>query len=159
MTLQASKSPSLQLRAVKVMGASLLCDFSAGVPRSLIPVVDRQKVFNAFHNLAHAGTRATRCLIAARAVWRGMNSDVAAWVWDCQACCRGKVTAQPAAPVQSIAVPAKQFSHVHLDLVGPLPVVADGSTYLLTMVDRINRWLEAAPLSSARKSGHKILIR
>jgi hypothetical protein len=145
-TLQASKSSSLQLRAVEVMGASLLCDFSTGVPRSLIPVVDRQKVFNAYHSLAHAGTRATRRLIAARAVWRGMNSDVAAWVRDCQACCRGKVTAQPAAPVQPIAVPAKRFSHVHLDLVGPLPVAADGSTYLLTMVDRTTRWLEAAPL-------------
>ncbi len=33
-----------------------------------------------------------------------------------------------------IAVPAKRFNHVHLDLVGPLPVAADGSTYLLTMV-------------------------
>ncbi len=76
----------------------------------------------------------------------GMNYDVAAWVRDCQACCRGKVTAQPAAPVQPIAVPAKRFSHVHLDLVGPLPVAADGSTYLLTMVDRTTRWLEAAPL-------------
>jgi hypothetical protein len=143
-TLQASKSSSLQLRAVEVMGASLLCDFSTGVPRPLIPVVDRQKVFSAFHSLAHAGTRATRRLIAARAVWR--NSDVAAWVRDCQACCRGKVTTQPAAPVQPIAVPVKRFSHVHLDLVGPLPVAADGSTYLLTMVDRTTRWLEAAPL-------------
>jgi transposase InsO family protein len=83
---------------------------------------------------------------AARAVWRGMNSDVAAWVRDCQTCCRGKVTTQPAAPVQPIAVPSKRFSHVHLDLVGPLPVAADGSTYLLTMVDRTTRWLEAAPL-------------
>ena len=61
-----------------MMGTSLLCDFSTGVPRPLIPVVDRQKVFNAFRNLVHAGTRATRRLIAARAVWRGMNSDVSA---------------------------------------------------------------------------------
>jgi hypothetical protein len=104
--LQASKSSSLQLRAFEVMGASLLCDFSTGVPRPLIPVVDRQKVFNAFHSLAHAGTRATCLLIVAMAVWRGMNSDVAAWVRDCQACCRGKVTAKPAAPVQPIGVQA-----------------------------------------------------
>jgi hypothetical protein len=123
----------------------------ASVPRLLIPVANRQKVFNAFHNLAHAGTRATRCLIAARAIWRGINSDVAAWVRDCQACCRGKVTAQPAAPVQPIAVPAKRFSHVHLDLVGPLPVAANGSTYLLTMVDRTTRWLEAARCAPWRR--------
>jgi hypothetical protein len=51
---------SLQFQAVEVMGASLVCDFSTGVPRPLIPVVDRRQVFEAFHGLAHAGTRATR---------------------------------------------------------------------------------------------------
>jgi hypothetical protein len=75
-----------------------------------------------------------------------MNSDVASWVRDCQQCCRGKVTGQPAAPVQPIHVPGKRFSHVHVDLVGPLPVAEDGSTYLFTMVDRSTRWLEAVPL-------------
>ncbi len=147
-TLQATKSSFLQLRAVEVMGAILLCDFSTGIPRPLIPVEDRQKVINAFHGLAQSGTRAARRLIVARAVWRGMNSDVAAWVQDCQACCMGKVTAQLAAPVQPIAVPAKRFSHIHIDLVGPLPVAEDGSTYLLTMADRTTRWLEATPLRS-----------
>ncbi len=111
-------------------------------------VEDRQKVFNALNGLAHAETSATRLLIAVRAVWRGMNSDIAAWVRDCQECCRGEVTAQPASPVQPIAVPGKQFSHIHLDLVGPLPVVEDGLIYLLRMVDRTVRWLQAAPLRS-----------
>jgi hypothetical protein len=114
----------------------------------VIPVEDRRTVFNAFHGLAHAGARATRRLLAARVVWRGMNSDVAAWIRDCQQCCRGKVTSQPAAPVQPIDVLAKRFNHVHIDLVGPLPVAEDGSTYLLTMVDRKTRWLEAVPLRS-----------
>jgi transposase InsO family protein len=43
-------------------------------------------------------------------------------------------------------VPGKRFSHVHVDLVGPLPVAEDGSTYIFTMVDRSTRWLEAVPL-------------
>jgi hypothetical protein len=98
------------------------------VPRPLIPIEDRKAVFDAFHSLAHSGTLATRQLIAARAVWRGMNTDVAAWVQDCQQCCRGKVTSQSAAPVQPIHVPGKRFSHVHVDLVGPLRVAEDGST-------------------------------
>ena len=32
-------------------------------------------------------------------------------------------------------LPSRQFSHVHLDLVGPLPS-RHGFTYLLTMIDR-----------------------
>ncbi len=83
-TLQASKSSSLQLQAVEVMGDSLWCDVSTGVPHPVIPVEDRWTVFNAFHGLAHAGARASRRLLAARMVWRGMNSDVAAWIRDCQ---------------------------------------------------------------------------
>jgi hypothetical protein len=75
-----------------------------------------------------------------------MNSDVASWVRDCQQCCRGKVTGQPAALVKPIHVPGKRFSHLHVDLVGPLPVAEDGSTYIFTMVDRSTRWLEAVPL-------------
>ncbi len=131
-------------QAVEVMGASLLCDTLTGIPRPLIPTEDRKAKFDAFHNLAHASTRATRRLIGARAVWRGMNSDVASWVRDCQQCCRGKVTGQPAAPVQPIHVPGKRFSHVNL--VGPLPVAEDGSTYVFTMVDRCSCWLEAVLL-------------
>jgi hypothetical protein len=103
-------------------------------------------VFNAFHGVAHAGTRVTRWLTTARVVWRGMNSDMVARVRDCQHCCRGKVTGQPAALVHPIHVPSKRFSHVHIDLVGLLPVAEDGSTYILTMVDRSTRWLEAIPL-------------
>jgi cleavage and polyadenylation specificity factor subunit 1 len=37
---------------------------------------------------------------------------------------------------------------VYVDIVGPLPVVAKGYSYVLTMVDRTSRWLEAIPLAS-----------
>jgi cleavage and polyadenylation specificity factor subunit 1 len=39
-----------------------------------------------------------------------------------------------------------------MDLVGPLPVAEDGSRFLLTMVDRSSRWLEAVPLKNAETS-------
>jgi hypothetical protein len=45
--------------------------------------------------------------------------------------------------VQPIQVPTVRFSHVHLDLVGPLPCTKQGFTHLLTVIDRSTRWAEA----------------
>jgi transposase InsO family protein len=147
-TLKAAHSSSLQLQHMDMQGERVLCDISTGQPRPLIPVADRRDVFRAVHELAHAGIRATRRLMAARVVWRGMASDVAAWCRDCQLCARGKASPQHTAPVQPIPVPERRFTHVHVDLVGPLPASTEGFKYLFTMVDRSSRWLEAVPLKS-----------
>ena len=142
----ASSSSSLQVEALLHDGVRLLCDVSTGNVRPLIPAVDRQAVFQSLHNIAHPGTRATRRLISSRMVWRGMSSDLAAWCRSCQQCQRAKVTKQPAAAIQPIPIPQRRFSHVHVDLVGPLPASADGYIYIFTIIDRTSRWLEAIPL-------------
>ena len=41
--------------------------------------------------------------------------------------------------------PAKRFSHIHIDIVGPLPP-SSGFTHLLTIMDRTTRSPEAIPL-------------
>ena len=51
------------------------------------------------------------------------------------------------APLQKISIPQHRFDHIHMNLVGPLPP-SNGSTYLLTVVDRFSRWPEAIPLSN-----------
>jgi len=48
--------------------------------------------------------------------------------------------------VEPIDVLLQRYSHVHVDLVGPLPQAADGSTHLLTVVDQTTRWLEVLPI-------------
>ena len=56
-------------------------------------------------------------------------------------------------------MPDRRFSALHLDLVGPLPE-SEGCTYLLTIIDRYSRWLEAVPLSDmTAKSCARALIR
>ena len=50
-----------------------------------------------------------------------------------------------------IPVPAKRFSHIHIDLVGPLPT-SEVFTHLLTIIDRTTRWPEAIPLAQTSTS-------
>jgi IS30 family transposase len=58
------------------------------------------------------------------------------------------VKSQPASPPGQIANPTQRFSHLHIDLVGPLPTSRDGYTHLFTVIDRSTRWAEAIPLRS-----------
>jgi hypothetical protein len=150
--VQAAKSSSLSVRTVQVEGASLLCDVARGITRPLVPLVDRPAVFHAIHSVAHPGIHATRRMVSACFVWKGLGRDVAAMCRKCQYCQRGNVHKQPAAPLQAIPVPARKFSHVHVDLVGPLPASSDGHVYLLTIIDRSTRWFEAVPLRNMEAS-------
>ncbi len=75
-----------------------------------------------------------------------MKADIAAWCRDCVACQRAKSVKQTRASVQPIPIPARRFSHVHVDLVGPFPASEDGFLYIFTIIDRTTMWLEAVPL-------------
>jgi transposase InsO family protein len=100
------------------------------------------------HDLAHPGARATRRLVSSRFVWPGLATDINQWCRDCQFCQRAKPSPRQKSAVQPIPVPIQHFSHVHVDLVGPLPVSADGYAYLLTAIDRSTHWAEAIPLKA-----------
>jgi transposase InsO family protein len=148
-------SPALKVMQVQLPlpsggggATSILVDTSSGVLRPLVPAAFRRQIFDAIHGLAHPGTRATKRLISSRYVWPRLASDVTAWCKACEHCCRAKVTRQPAADPVAITVPTTRFSHIHVDLVGPLPAAADGSSFILTAVDRTTRWAEAYPLRS-----------
>ena len=128
-------------------GTKLLCDTSTGTPRPLVPATMRREVFDLVHGLSHPGTRATVKIMSAKFVWHGLAKDVRAWARACVACQTAKVHRHNKAPLQRIEKPSARFTHVHIDLVGPLPA-SKGHTHLLTVVDRFTRWPEAIPLSS-----------
>jgi transposase InsO family protein len=129
-------------------GLSILVDTSSGVFRPLVPSSFRRPIFDAIHGLAHPGIRASKRLISSRFIWPGLASQVAAWCRDCQPCQHAKASPSPASPPMHIANPTQRFSHLHVDLVGPLPASAGGHTHLLTILDRSTRWAEAIPLRS-----------
>jgi hypothetical protein len=96
---------------------------------------------------ANPGMRATCRLIASRYVLKGLFMDVTAWARVCLHCQRAKVHRHVRVSPQNITVPTRHFSHIHLDLVGPLPP-SKGFTHLFTVMDRTSRWPEAIPIAA-----------
>ena len=137
---------SLQLKHVEVEGGRVWCDMSTGTLRPVVPINFRRRVFQSVHELAHAGTRATRRLVSARFVWPGLARDIKEWCRQCVNCSRAKVTRQEKSEVEKIPIPATRFTHVHVDLVGPWPPSRAGHTHALTVVDRSSRWPEVCPI-------------
>lgn len=70
----------------------------------------------------------------------------------CLPCQRAKIHRYTQARTGSNPLPTSKFEILHLDLVGPLPPASDGSKYLLTIVDRFSRWIEAIPLTNSTTS-------
>jgi transposase InsO family protein len=140
-------SPSLDI-VYRLCGEQYIYgDISTPVFRPLVPIPLRRRVFEFFHNAAHPGCRATRRLICSRFVWPKMSTQIAHWARECLPCQRAKTSRHAQPPPAAIPVPVHRFHHIHIDLVGPLPI-SNGFSHLLTIVDRASRWPEALPLAA-----------
>ncbi|CAK1592460.1 unnamed protein product [Parnassius mnemosyne] len=142
-----SDGTSLKLEKVLLPGTdiTIFCDTSTGQPRPFLTAPFRRKYFDKLHNLSHPGLRATSRLLTKRFVWPSIQKDVRDGTKTCLSCQRNKVTRHVVTPLANFAAPAGRFRHVHVDIVGPLPV-CEGYRYLLTAVDRFTRWPEAWPM-------------
>jgi hypothetical protein len=136
-TLQASKSPPSR-SGCEVKGVSLLCETATGLLRPLVPVADCQQIFKAIHGVVHpwdlghemidlsmfsvARYEHRHCFLVQRL--RGLPV------------CQGD---QAASDIPSAHPHPSWFSHVCVDMVGPLLVSESGFTYLMTMIDRTTR--------------------
>jgi hypothetical protein len=137
---------SLKL-AFRQTGAQRLAgDISTGTFRPIVPLKFRKDIFAHFHNVAHPGRLASRRIISSRFVWSGLSSDVTAWARGCLACQRGKIHRHTRLVLQPIPIPQRRFSHLHVDLVGPLQY-SNNFNYIFTIIDRTSKWMEAIPLS------------
>ncbi|XP_050352242.1 uncharacterized protein K02A2.6-like [Nymphalis io] len=139
---------ALRLKKIRLESEPALlvyCDVSQSNPRPFITPSYRKQVFDSLHNLSHPGAKPTVKLVTERYIWPGIRKDCRQWVKECQQCQKSKVTRHTQAPLQAFESPSARFRHIHLDLIGPLPLCL-GYRYCLTIVDRYTRWPEVYPL-------------
>merc|ERR1712212_523629 len=127
---------------------SLYCEVSTERARPLVPSQWRQTVIRLYHKITHSGQKDTVKKVSTAYYWPGLKKDVSNFVSRCQDCQAVKPF-KTIRPVRgNIPVPDKRFSHLQVDIVGPLPP-SEGHRYLLTVLDRTSRWIEALPLTEA----------
>ena len=99
------------------------------------------------HNLDHLGIKSSINRIASEYYWPALKHDVKRFVKICNPCMKVKQS-KKLVNTGKFKVPDKRFSHVMVDIVGPLPE-SDGYKYLLTAICRTSRFLHAMPLREA----------
>jgi hypothetical protein len=137
---------SLKLAFRQTGPQRLAGDVSTGNLRPIVPLKFRKTIFEQFHNVAHPWRLASHRIISSRFVWRGLSSNITAWACGCLACQRGKIHRHTCLAPQPIPIPPWHFSHLHVDLVGPLQY-SNSFNYFFTIIHCTSKWLEAIPLS------------
>ena len=81
--------------------------------------------------------------------WPGMTTDVADFVKNCPVCQAIKPTTQ-AKPglLRPLPIPDRPMASLTMDFVGPLPRTARGHQYVLTVVDRMSKFMLLLPMRS-----------
>ena len=113
----------------------------------MVPVNLREIIIQTFHALAHPNPKETTRRISEFYYWPRLKKSVEDFCSSCHACQSVKPgNIQP--KVGKFPIPDKRFSHLHLDVVGPLPE-SRGFKYLLSIYDRASRHYECVPMTEA----------
>ena len=145
---------NVKIETINLSDVDLVCEVSeSGNPRPMIPKSLRNLVVNLLHHGDHPGQKETVRRVSTEYYWPKLKTDVENFCKSCHPCKMGKQSRTINPGVGEFTVPDQRFQFLHLDIVGPLPE-SQGKKFLLTIVDRCSRWLEAYPL--ARDSAEEV---
>ena len=134
------------VQEVDMSGHRIFCEVSDPAnPRPLIPCSQRSLVCNLLHYMDHPGQKETARRITREYYWPGMRRDIGEFVKTCHPCQLAKQSPTVNPGIGHFPVPDRRFEYIHIDTVGPLPE-SQGHRYLLSVLDRCSRWIEAFPL-------------
>ncbi|KII60611.1 hypothetical protein RF11_07374 [Thelohanellus kitauei] len=117
---------------------TVICDASLCKHRPIVSQTWRRRIFENIHSLSHPSTRSSIKIYSDRFDWPSLRKNVASWAKACISCQKAKVTRHVKAPITIFDVPSKRFAHIHVNIVGPLPM-SKTFTHLHTIVDRFTR--------------------
>ena len=121
----------------------------------ILPPASRSAVMTALHTLpmsGHLGYKKTYHRVRSQFYWKGISSDVKAFVRSCLACQQRKPPLPRHSSQLQLFSASRPFEVVSIDLFGPLPRSEKGNRYVVVMVDRFSRWVELAPIPDATAS-------
>ena len=142
----ANKWTDLQFGIARFGETELFCELTGAKPRPYLPAPLRKFVIEQLHNgLDHAGEKITKKRVAMYYYWKGIKDQVELFVKTCHGCQSVKPSKLKPPHIGNFELPDQRFSHIHLDIVGPLPPSKEYK-YLLTIKDRATKFLQAIPL-------------
>lgn len=144
---QGKHDIALCFETIDIDGVELFCEVSGTRPRPLLPEPLRLSVIKS-HHCDHPGQAEAVRRTASQYFWPNMKKDIIKYVAKCHGCLSTKSNKLKEPHVGHFPVPQRRFSHIHVDVCGPLPP-SRGYRYLLSVICRSTRFFDAIPIREA----------
>ena len=106
------------------------------------------QLINKACSIRHEGFKSTYERLKKTCYWKGMTVDIRRYIQNCTTCQLNKKNEIPNPTEKYVTEVEAPFTHLGLDIIGPLPITQQGNQYIIVLVDYFTKWVEAQSLAS-----------